>query len=414
MARKNAEQKTERSKTPITDFTNGCRTKGTAYSYRSGVLLFLSVMYQRTRNSRKTSTLEFKEYEKLASQYLTEKRNHAADMIAFIQSMTRNKTPSKTIKVKVQGVREFFVKHDIEINDKEKREINKVMPRRARRETDYDYLNIDKLQAILPHLDIRMRALTLCLSSSGARIGEVLTAKIPDINLDVKPITLYLRDTKTGNPRRVFISTEAGEAIKKWIRARDAYLKMAGERSSTLRVVKESKEDNRIFPFRKTAAYRAWDRALSKAGLFKRDNKTDRNVLNIHRLRAFFRETTAPIIGIDAAEQLLGHSDQYDDAYRSIPPEKLAQKYLQCQESLTINGNERIKRDIEAQSAELVKIKKENRELRERLEIIEEARKFINAPADGGAMGIIKTMMTPEELKALIADMILEQTAQKA
>ena len=136
--------------------------------------------------------------------------------------------------------------------------------------------------------------------------------------------------------------------------------------------------------------------------------------MNIHRLRAFFRETTAPIIGIDAAEQLLGHSDQYDDAYRSIPPEKLAQKYLQCQESLTINGNERIKRDIEAQSAELVKIKKENRELRERLEIIEEARKFINAPADGGAMGIIKTMMTPEELKALIADMILEQTAQKA
>ena len=279
------------SRTPITDFLNGCRTKGTAYSYRSGVLLFFDILYGKQRKSDKATMAEFQEYEKLAAKYLKEKRDHSADMIAFIQHMTKEKTPTKTIKIKVQGVREFFVKHRIVINETEKREIKKVMPLRARRETNFDYMTVDKIQSILPHLDIRLQSLMLCLASSGARIGEILNTNMADLDLDAKPITLFLRDTKTGEPRKVFISQEAGESIKKWYRVRDAYLETAGERSTALRLHKDIRDDKRIFPFERTAVYRAYDRALLKAGLYKKDDRTNRNTLNIHRLRAYFRET---------------------------------------------------------------------------------------------------------------------------
>src|SRR5208283_4285940 len=116
------------SKTPITGFLNGCRTKGTAYSYRSGVLLFFDVLYGKQRKSDKATKDEFFEYEKLAARYLNEERDYPTDMITFIQHMTREKTPTKTIKIKIQGVREFFAKYDITFSEKQKREIKKVTP----------------------------------------------------------------------------------------------------------------------------------------------------------------------------------------------------------------------------------------------------------------------------------------------
>ena len=389
------------SKTPITDFLNGCRTKGTAYSYRSGVLLFFDVLYGKQRKSDKATMAEFQEYEKLAARYLKEKRDHSADMIAFIQHMTTGKTPTKTIKIKVQGVREFFVKHRIVINETEKREIKKVMPLRARRETNFDYMTVDKIQAILPHLDIRLQSLMLCLASSGARIGELLNTNMADLDLDAKPISLFLRDTKTGEPRKVFISQEAGESIKKWYRVRDAYLETAGERSTALKLHKDVHDDKRIFPFERTAVYRAYDRALLKAGLYKKDDRTNRNTLNIHRLRAFFRETAAPIIGVDAAELLLGHVDEYDDAYRSLSPEKLAAKYLQCEEALTISNNTRIARDLKVQGDELLDLRGKVQQLAAENEMLRQAQDDATKITDPASLEALMKNAPPEFFKLI-------------
>ncbi len=376
--------------TPIGEFMKGCRTKGTGYSYRSGILLFLDVTYggkrsgigakgQPIKGNRATKE-EFQEYEKLASRYIKEKRNHSADMIAFIQHMNEKKTPTKTISVKVQGVREFFIKNRIALDDFEKREIKKVLPRKARRETNFDFMTVDKIQAILPHLDIRMQALMLCLTACGARIGEVLGADLGDLHLDETPASLFVRDTKTTESRKVYLTKEASIAIKRWLSVRDKYIIRATNQTTTLGHHKERNptRERRIFPFERTAVYRAWDRALIKSGLFQKDPRTDRQTLSIHRLRAFFRSTIAPKIGVDAAELLLGHSDEYDNTYRDLHEEELARKYLQCEEILTVSDNQRIKHDLEAQSEVLVKqsaevdtLRQENKELHERLNHIE-------------------------------------------
>lgn len=324
------------------------------------------MMYNHSRKGIKSTDAEFQEYEGLAARYLKEERDHSADMVTFIQAMTKKKTPSHTIKVKVQGVREFFIKHRIALDEFEKREIKKVLPRKMHRETNFDFMTIEKIQAILPHLDIRMQTFVLCLLSSGARIGELLSANIPDLDLDAKPISLRIRETKSGGSRTVFFTQEAGDSLKKWLKSRDAYLEMAGNRSAVLKINGRVKDEKRIFPFEKPTVYRAYNRALTKAGLFEKDDKTDRNVLNVHRLRAFFKVTVNPIVGSDISELLLGHADPYENSYRSLDDKSIREQYLRCEQALTISNNVRIRYDLEKQSEEVAELKRQLDEERSR------------------------------------------------
>jgi integrase len=340
------------SKTPIQDFLDGTRTKGTAGAYRGAVLLFLDVMYDTSREGGRCRGDEFEKYEKLAYRYLREKRDHKADLITFVKKMQTNSAPSKTIKVKMTGVREFFIKYDIVIDDKAKREIKKILPMKFHRETNYEYMTLDKLQTLLPHLDIRLKAMVLCLVSSGCRIGELLTLNINDLKLDENPATFFIRETKTGVPRKAYLTPEAVAALKAWFSVREEYFRNINDPKNP-QFKKKSGEDRRVFPFNKAGIYRQYDKALVKSGLYHMDDRTNRNTLNIHRMRAFFRETVAPIIGADAAEMLIGHSDEYENAYRGLSEEKLASLYLQCTEALTVSNNQRIEKDLKVQAAEL-------------------------------------------------------------
>jgi integrase len=358
-------QKTISSKTPIKDFLNGCRTVGTAYAYRGAVLLFIDTIYPEenirgTDKSHRCYKDKFPEYEALAYRYLRQKRDNKQDVIDFIKKMQETSTPSKTIKVKVTGVREFFSHYDIVLDEKAKKEIKKVSPARSHRETNFDYMTVDKIQAVLPHLDIRLRAIVLCLTSSGARIGELLSLTMGDLDLNSKPISFYIRYAKNGESRKAYLTQEAGEALRAWFSVRSEYLKNSRETTNPQFRKGTPDSDKRVFPFNRAAVYRQYDRALLKAGLYRMDDKTNRNTLNIHRLRAFFRETIAPIIGVDAAELLLGHIDPYENAYRGMTIQKLEEKYLQCEEALTISSNKRIERDMKVQANA---IKEQNSEL---------------------------------------------------
>ena len=78
-------------------------------------------------------------------------------------------------------------------------------------------------QAVLSHLGTRHRAeLLLCLSG-GLRIGEVLSLWMSDVFLDETPCHIELRGaaTKNGLPRRTFVSREAADALRAYLRVRD-------------------------------------------------------------------------------------------------------------------------------------------------------------------------------------------------
>jgi integrase len=406
------QKKTLRARTPIADFMASQRTAGTAGAYRAGVILFLDSVYGKVRKGKYSSPEEFSQYEKLAATYLQDTtRDHKQDLIAFVRYMQKEETPNTTLKLKVAAVREFYTKYGIELTTTETKEIVKILPRRAYRETDFEYMNVEKLQSLLPFLDIRLKALVLCLCSSGARINELLTLTIGDLHIDDVPAYAYIRNTKTGANRKVYFTHEAVAALKQWFSVRDQYMKETNE-NIIPQFRRNPAKEKRVFPFVASSLYRQYDKALLKAGLFRKDDKTKRNVLNIHRLRAFFRETVAGVVGSDTAELLLGHVDQYGDAYRNMPEQQLAEKYLKCEEALTISKNTRIERDIRVQADIIGQLEKEKEELKARLTTLEQAQASQAQAVSIADTAMIKNASDPAFVDA-VARRLLELQKQR-
>ncbi len=265
----------------LKEFVSGCRTKGTGNVYRVGIVGFLSEVYDIHRVGRKCTEAEFSNYNELSLQYINENRNAGKDIITYVQAMQKAEMPPKSISLRVAGVRGWLEQNDISLSGKENGNIRRVMPRKNVPQTRFEFFDYEKLQNLLPHLDIRMQTLTLILASSGARVGEILNANISDIHEDKKPVRIYIRKTKTGEPRTVFITDEAYESLRVWLKVRDEYIRQAGKRVSKLNTTKEM--GDKIFPFKLTIIYRAWHRGLRKAGLFGKDSTTGRNELTVHR-----------------------------------------------------------------------------------------------------------------------------------
>lgn len=242
---------------------------------------------------------------------------------------------------------------------------------------------MDVLRKILSHGDLKFRALVLTLASSGMRIGEALQIKLDDVDLSKTPAEIIVRGeyTKSGDTRTLFISREAKEVLKEWIKIRDRYLQSAKNRNKGLVEKGEAKEkstdDNRLFPFSDRNVREMRERALKKAGLWNKDNSTGRSQIRIHALRKFFRSQLALAVPVDIVETLLGHEGYLTEAYRRYTKKQMAEYYLKGEHLLTITQNqpiEEIKKEVKAEFAEIVEqLVLENKQLKERLNRIEKA-----------------------------------------
>jgi integrase len=357
----------------ISQFMDECRTKGSAYTYRAGIIAFLDFIYgekqenHRFRKGMKCTDGEFKFYENLSVKYLKQKRNYGEDVKKFVQYMRRNEEVSTTISTNRAAIMKWLFKNRISLNDFDKQSIKDAMPRSVRKQTHHESFDVDQLGDVIQHLDIRVQSLVLCLASSGARIGELLNAKLSDLHDDKKPVSIYIRKTKTDVPRTVFISDEAYGSLQLWLKMREEWIRTAGERTNRKKICKKGEMDDRIFPYVRTSVYPQWRRALTKAGLYEKDSVTNRNVLSVHRLRAFNRDRVASVVGGDTAEILLGHVDNYGNTYKDTSEKTLSEKYQKCQDSLTIKNSGRVKQELKAQSDELERLRKTNQELSEKL-----------------------------------------------
>jgi integrase len=327
--------------------------------------------------------------------------------------------PSKTVSAKIAGVRAWTSENGISLSELDKKSIRRVAPRKARPQTRYDFFSYEKLQAMLPYFDYKIKPLILCYASTGARLNELLDAKLSDLHEETNPVSIYLRDTKTGEPRNVYLTTEAYTALKKWLPKRENYLEEikvydtpseSGIRKNFPQ--RKKNRDDRIFPFSEMTIYRSWWRALDKADLKREDVATKRATHSIHKIRAWTRDRCADVVGRDYAEIFLGHRDQYDGAYIDMREETLQKKHLQCGEALTISSNKRIERDVKLQADTIREQDKTIAELQERLAVLETGRKLLNTNEGAdGAMGIIRAGLTREEIRTLISDVLLENAA---
>jgi len=98
------------------------------------------------------------------------------------------------------------------------------------------------------------------------RLGEALRLKLSDIELDKEPGRIHIRReyTKSGLARPTFLSREAVDVIREWLKIRDDWL-LAASRKSHL--YPKGAKDDRLFPFSHGTIYAMWHCSTRKVRL---------------------------------------------------------------------------------------------------------------------------------------------------
>jgi len=306
----------------VKEFLDMYKSKSTVIAYRWALTEFFKSVYGENEN-------HLDEY---AERYFKEKRNYESDIQNFLSAISER--PPKSIRMMIAVVRSFLIENDVELPKKYWKRLSRRIRGNRARTIDKVPSNLE-LKHIIMHMPIQGKALYLTLASSGMRIGETLKLKVDDVDLGTDPAKITIRGTltKTGNPRVTFISSEAKEMIQEWLNYRDRYLQVAKKRSY---IHKKSEDDMRLFPFEISTAYKMWSIALSKAGLHKKDEDTNRHRVHPHVLRKFFRTKMGSVIPVDVVEALMGHEGYLTEVYRRYSMEDLAKFYKQGEPSLLL------------------------------------------------------------------------------
>ena len=326
----------------IGDYLKHYDNQSTAGGYSSAVYSFIDFIYGKQRKGIRVTVEEKEQYEKLVEKYLKEKRNYSEDMAGFVVSMQSR--PPLSARQTFTFAKEFFNHYDLELPAKDLKFIRNKLPKGNVRTIEKD-MDTDTIRTILQHLDVKGRALVLVLASSGMRINEALTITLDDIDFKSKPAVITIRgeNSKSGDNRITFISSEATQAVSEWLKVRAEYIRSSAKRNnglvkSGIGNLKTGEDDGRLFPFSDQNASALWDNALERAEILTRDKTTNRKQLHYHQLRKFFISQLSLIISKEIAETLAGHSGYLTGSYRRYTKKQLAEEYLKGQHLLTIQA----------------------------------------------------------------------------
>jgi integrase len=329
-------------------------------------------------------------------EYMKNNPDVTGDVRKFLLSLDGK--PSRTIATYAGAVKVFFQDKGIKIPDEAWKKIRRrgYMPKRVRAETKDKKPTKLMLKKILNYADLKARAMTLFLISSGARIGETLQLKQEDFDLEADPPKAHIRReyTKGGvGERTVFFSYEARDAIKDWLAIKDDLKK---------RGLGDDYRGDKVFPWAKTTARFMWNSACDKAGLGVKDKRTKRRVYHLHSLRKFFRTKIG--LDVDITHALMGHAEYLDAAYVRLDQDReIAEAYLEAMPNVSVYEveDQELKEETEA-------LREENEKLKWRIEQLEAGKKERNGETQDLKNRVKKT----EEKLNEVMSMLKESLAQ--
>lgn len=294
------------------------------------------------------------DYESYLDQYLKdENRNQSADITAFSQKLAKESKSSQSARQILTYAAKFLRAHGVAASHDDVLDMKREMKGGA--PTVAEPLDGDKICQALRGSNVRDRAIILTLASSGMRIGEALSLDMSDIKLDETPVRIIVRAAKAKNkhPRFTFCSNEARDAIKVWLKNRDAFLLESSKHNQNLiaingeqkyekdskRVVKSAPvktTSNLLFPVSDNQINSAWETLLRKAGLFQVDSETKRNIYRLHSLRRFFDTRLGTKTGMKEKmiQYFMGHLSQLENKYYVPELEDAREQYLKAQDAL--------------------------------------------------------------------------------
>jgi len=255
-----------------------------------------------------------------------------------------------TVRNYVFGVKKWLDLNGVEVNwTKIEMPTSNMVREEDRAPTKED------LRRLLNHASgSRDRAVIYVATSSGLRIGTLLSLRVGDVDFsypDVARLTVKRkRGRKFGNKRgrnagRYFVSwvtPEAKKALRHYLEERQAAGEQLTEESPLIGDAYHKGE------FQNVEGYeRVWARLLRRAGLAQKSSRWYK--LHIHTLRKYFRSNC---VGVDASyrERWMGHKGLYLDMsyFKAEEPLHLTE-YRKAIPHLTIYGKAKEEKELRSQ-----------------------------------------------------------------
>ena len=326
--------------TALPEYLELYKNKGTRTAIRSGIHLFLESVYGKKRETTGSTKENIQEFIGLSNQYLNDgSRDRVKDLEQFVVGTLQSITSPLTARNQLTSTLNWLTYNDTTITPNQLKFIRARLPK-GKVQTIEDELDVVTLRKILLHCDLKLKTLVLFLISSGCRLGETLLLTLDDIEINgdgIGKVSIPGGVTKTGDPRLTFISEESVAILKEWLKVRPAYMVSAQSKANGLNGTRpDPATDTRIFPFGLNTIIGAWNLAVEKAGVSRRDRTTGRKTLHLHMTRKFFRSQIALKIPVDIAEALMGHGAYLTDAYRRYSKAQLAEFYKKGESAVTI------------------------------------------------------------------------------
>ena len=258
---------------------------------------------------------------------------------------------SKSLQLFTIAVRALLIENGVKTIDRVSREISRTFRRsvgRVRTLLKRDVITKPEIVRVLKVAGLREKALITVMAPSGLRIGAPVNLKLEnikdnlwDLNLPCYQVEVSEEYSKEGEPYVTFISWEAAEYLRDWLKFRE-------QNGETIR------PSSYLFPTRWNSSpitskrfQIIWRKLCDEAGIDSRPvqirGKTKiRYNIRPHSLRKFFR-TTLTISGVDpkVAEALMGHSlskfgveSIYDFAVSNL--DYLRSEYLKALDNLLL------------------------------------------------------------------------------
>lgn len=351
----------------LLSFCNSCRAKGTQNQYKQSLCMFFEVLNNIgvERRSRDHVT----HMDSLSIEYLNNPQNHIQDLLQFKDHLEQYSPMTR--RMHFNTVVYWLKMNDIFLSPHDLHFIKSRLGKGKTTTKDHA-LSIEDIKAWYEHLSHIGKVLLLIQISSGMRIGEVLALRYEDINFESEPVEVQVLGTwhswgtgevKTGETRYTFISSEASYALKEWLKVRDDWLKTACKRAHGF--VEKSNTDDRLIPISHTNLQYVYTQGLKKAGLFLKDQKTNRATISSHSLRKFFSSQLSTVMPKDMVELLMGHAGYLGGAYIRYPKAQVAKEYLKAEYIISIHTGttpeiranmDNLKELAQSQASELIKL----------------------------------------------------------
>ena len=257
----------------------------------------------------------------------------------------------------------------------------------------------EEISKMLEVCDERVKALILFLASTGVRIRAIVDLKLEDLtsipNYDLYQVKVY-SDSKQSYC--TFATPEASKAINTYLSYRERYGEKLTRKSPVFRDQFDRNDPDSIHivkPLKLRTVERLISRAIEKSGLRTVQRQTELQNNEHGKIRKDVRLTTGfrkffdtQLIYADVRpaikEIFMGHSIGLDDNYFKPSEKDVSEEYLTAVDWLTINEENRLKRQVEELTKnqdEIVVIKnryeQEINDIREQMISMQESQKEI-------------------------------------